>query len=235
MKNYLINLDKDAQRLAMQKKQFAEAGMRFERVRACETGEKDAFRWWCAVLRPTVKGELGCAASHCKCYRRILAEGERAGAIFEDDVVFANGIAEALRIAEEQCLRDPQSVVLLSDHRGGSKAGSMGEGERKLLSTDGDDCAEGYVIGREAARILAEKQRRIRVPSDWWRYFVRKGWIRLYRIEPAIVGQRCDSFASNIEERYVAKEHNFANRVWWRIRRAIGVGIDAILDGRKGW
>ena len=52
------------------REQLADALERFE---ACRDDERsvDRFRWWCAVLRPRVKGEVGCARSHATIYEKI--------------------------------------------------------------------------------------------------------------------------------------------------------------------
>ena len=240
MKSYLINLDRDVARLAAQREQFASLGISFERVSAFETARIDAFRWWCAVLRPVVKGELGCAASHCECYRRLLESECDCAAIFEDDVVCSERTVFALEEARRSCREHPRAVVLLGHHHN-SKSGEIVHGE----ATDGigvhvvpetwDHCSEGYVIGRDAAATLLRKQSPVRVPIDWWGYFDKKRWIDLYRTEPPVCRQQTERFASNIGERYVANKAGFAERIWWRMRRLAGVALDTLMDGRSGW
>ena len=230
MKRYLINLAEDGERMAAQREQFAARGLEFERVEAKTEGELDAFRWWCAVLRPPVKGELGCAASHLECWRRLAASGEECAAVFEDDVKLGPSIREALAQAEAWCREHPRAVVLLSDHRR-SFEGELGEaGEVKVEGTDWDECSEGYVIGREAARRLWAKEKRTRVPVDYWGYFAQKGWIELYRTVPAVCGQEKGRFGSRLGERYVVKGELWRVRAWWRVRRIIGTLLDRLAS-----
>ena len=234
MKNYLINLAKDAERLSAQRDQFARAGLEFERVEAKTDGELDGFRWWCAVLRPPVRGELGCAASHLECYRRLLAGGDACAAVFEDDVKLGDGIKAVLTMAADWCRAHPRAVVLLSDHRR-SKEGELGVGsegvgelEVRVERTDWDECSEGYAIGREAAAKLLVKERRTRVPIDYWGYFAKKGWIELYRAVPAVCRQDQARFGSNLGERYVVKGKGRLERMWWRVRRLAGTLLDRL-------
>lgn len=246
MKRYLINLAEDGERMAAQREQFAARGLEFERVEAKTEGELDAFRWWCAVLRPPVKGELGCAASHLECWRRLAASGEECAAVFEDDVKLGPSIREALAQAEAWCREHPRAVVLLSDHRrskegelevgsegvGSEGVGSEGVGELgvRVEGTDWDECSEGYVIGREAARSLWAKEKRTRVPVDYWGYFAQKGWIELYRTVPAVCGQEKGRFGSRLGERYVVKGELWRVRAWWRVRRIIGTLLDRLAS-----
>ncbi len=241
MKVYLINLDKDADRLAVQRMQFGALDVGFERVAALETAEVSGFRWWCAVLRPVVKGESGCAASHCECYRRLAASGEECAAVFEDDAVLSGPAVPAVENAAAFCRDNPRAVVLLGDHRE-SKDGRICSGKSLpagrfvgIVPAEWDHCSEGYVIGREAAAKLLEMQSPVRVPADWWGYFRHKGWIDLYRVDPPVCGQQTSRFVSNVGERYVCGGRGFRERAWWRIRRIVGVVLDAVLDGRRGW
>ena len=240
MKVYLINLDKDTERLAAQREQFASRGLPFERVSAHETSAYNGFRWWCAVLRPVVKGELGCAASHCECYRRMKACKAECAAVFEDDVLLSGSAKPAIGKAELFCRDNPRAVVLLGNHHKSKDGSPLIDGNFsndcfEIVPELWDNCSEGYVIGREAASKLLDIQSPVRVPADWWSYFRRKGWIDLYRIEPSVCGQQTSRFESNLGERYVCAGKRFRERVWWRMRRAVGVVVDTVMDGRRGW
>lgn len=240
MTTYLINLERDVERLAVQREQFGRLGISFERVAALEDAKRSRFRWWCAVLRPVVKGELGCAASHCECYRLLLEGGDGCAAIFEDDVVLGDRTRAALEEADRFCRENPRAVVLLGNHHE-SKAGDLARGNAadapgvRVVPETWDHCSEGYVIGRDAAATLLRKQSPVRVPVDWWGYFAKKGWIALHRTEPPVCAQQTERFASNIGERYVASEAGFAERIWWKMRRLAGVALDTLMDGRSGW
>ena len=239
MKNYLINLDRDKERLLMQERQFSRFDMAYERVAAIENAARNRFRWWCAVLRPVVKGELGCAASHCECYRRLVESGEPCAAVFEDDVALGDDVKATLGMAEKFCEEKMEAVVLLGDHRkrmSGEKPQVACNGERRIVKAEWDNGSEGYVIGRVAAATLLSRQSPVRVPADWWRYFAKKGWIELYRSSRPVCWQPEGVFESNIGVRYVvAEDPSVARRMVWRIKRMLGVVIDTLIDGKSGW
>ena len=231
MTAYLINLKDETARLAKVRGQFQRLGLAFERLEAETEGPLDSFRWWCTTLRPVIHGEVGCACSHLKAYRTMLERGEKCAAVFEDDVVLSPRIRDALTLAEKSCLDDPKRVVLLGFHHR-SKRGertASADATLRIVPEDWDFCTEGYVIGREAAANLLRGQRRIRVTADNWHYFRTKGWITLSRVLPPVCEQDTDLFASALGRRYVAAEHGFAARMWWKFRRAIGTALDRLL------
>lgn len=232
MKKYLINLAEASERLETQRAQFGRLGMEFERFEAYRDDAQllDRFRWWCAVLRPWVKGEIGCARSHVGIYEKLVESGEACSAVFEDDVVLSDAVKTALELAEQKCREDSKAIVLLGDHRKGKRGADVAEGnvELRVEKTEWDDCTDGYVVGREAAAALAKAQRRVRVPADWWAYFRRKGYVRLYRVTPPVCRQDLDRFESSLGKRYVVAEHGAVAWVWWKIRRCIGVAIETM-------
>ena len=232
MRVYLINLAEATERLAAQKAQFGRLGMEFERFEACRDDERclDRFRWWCAVLRPRVKGEIGCARSHVGVYGKLLASGDACAAVFEDDVVLSDATVNALALAEQKCREDPKAVVLLGDHRKGKRGEDVADGnaDLRIEPERWNTCAEGYVIGREAAAALVEAQRKIRVPADAWPYFRRKGYVRLSRVTPPVCRQDLDRFESSLGKRYVVADHGLVAWIWWKARRCVGEMIERV-------
>lgn len=213
-------------------------GIPTESFRAVTDGPYGKFRWWCAMLRPVVSGEIGCALSHRTIWRKLVEScesDENCVAVFEDDVRMGSGIERALELAASKCNEDPLSVVLLGNHTDMSKRGvAIRETDAyRLESAQWDICSEAYVIGREAARNLVWAQRTICCPADSWGRWVRKGLIHLYHIDPPVCGQR--DHVSSIGRRFVAPISGLG-RLWWKVRRCIGCVLDGILDGgRWGW
>ena len=78
MKVFLINLDRDQERLKAADAQLKALGVEYEWIpavygKSLSQEEKqrkvNRFRWWCAVGRSMTDGELGCALSHAAVYR----------------------------------------------------------------------------------------------------------------------------------------------------------------------
>ncbi len=111
-KIYVINLDKDADRLSFMSSQLTELGLSFERFPAILGKEHDFSNEYDASLCvkkngvPMTTSELGCALSHKKVYEKILQGQEEFGLVFEDDIaihdknfkkILANTIQENLK------------------------------------------------------------------------------------------------------------------------------------------
>ena len=92
VKSYVINLDRDKDRLAKVEQEFAAAGMAFKRVPAINGADLpdriapyflDADGNYAPHL---TAGEIGCYASHLSVWHRVLLEEDRCALICEDDV-----------------------------------------------------------------------------------------------------------------------------------------------------
>ena len=105
MKVFVINLDRNADRLTFVSRQLAEQGVAFERFAAVDGRALDpAERKRCySHVRALLDrgyglraGELGCALSHVNIYRRMVAEGLEMACVLEDDVTLAPEFAMVL-------------------------------------------------------------------------------------------------------------------------------------------
>ncbi|WAC49564.1 glycosyltransferase family 25 protein [Asticcacaulis sp. SL142] len=89
MKIYVINLDKDSQRLDFMTSNLTAAGLEFERFRAIHYTDIPphcrplADRLAACGLRP---GEVGCTLSHVEVWKKIASGPDDFAIIFEDDV-----------------------------------------------------------------------------------------------------------------------------------------------------
>ncbi len=104
---FLINLDRDPDRLAHMRATLERAGLAFERVPAVLGLEmpdwvKPYFLDAAGKIASTLRiGEVGCYASHLVVARRMIDENIPLALVFEDDLELADGfvplIAEAVR------------------------------------------------------------------------------------------------------------------------------------------
>jgi len=90
---FVINLDKDKERLSFMDSQLAASGLSYRRQPAILGKEYQATRAEYdedAAVRATghalIPGEIGCALSHVAVYKAIVAESIPFALIFEDDV-----------------------------------------------------------------------------------------------------------------------------------------------------
>ena len=210
MKTFVINLDKDPERMSSMGEQLHRLEIDYERVagvyaKAMTAEERNKyvnrFRWWCAVGRPVMPAEIGCALSHKQIYERMIREDIPFACIFEDDVLLAEELPAQLKMIEEWITVGKPEVVMLSNHTGmdfnkvGQKvfAGAAGQ----IFRTKTGMCTDGYCITKDAARKLLQQNFPIIVPCDnWWRW-VANGVIELYHAAPSTVAQDQDQFGSS--------------------------------------
>ena len=110
MIGYVINLDKDTDRLERFKHQKAKLSVQFERIPAVygkelskKEIEKHTTRFCANFCTPAM---IGCAASHLKSWETFLKTSHKRAIICEDDVVFADEVDTKLHDALEQVPTD---------------------------------------------------------------------------------------------------------------------------------
>lgn len=99
---YVINLDRDVERLARMDAQCARLGIPYRRVRAVDGGDVDGTEeitpLCAAVCTP---GMIGCALSHIGVWKRVVAAGHACALVMEDDArlvpTFVKGANRAMR------------------------------------------------------------------------------------------------------------------------------------------
>ncbi len=236
MKTFLINMDRDKDRLSFVDGQLKKMNVAYERVRGVDakllsaserTKSFSAFRWWCAMGRPVSNGEIGCALSHYAIYRRMVEDESLAYCcILEDDIEFSPQFISTIRDVERWIDPSKPQVVILNDHQ--NKYGEMPPGIH--LSRFGGTCTDGYVITRVAAQNLLNANLPIIVPCDtWWRW-VRQGRIELYHAVPAVVRQRQDVFGSmTLVNRTDVSKLLAPLRILHKTKRVVGKLLDMLL------
>ena len=230
MKVFLINLDQDKEKLAFVDEQLKRLGVDYTRVAGIygkslpQVEYKAAFskfRWWCAVGRPIVPAEIGCALSHYGIYR-----GMRAGevvCILEDDVILGEEFPARLKEVEQFVdVRKPQ-VVMLSSHRHERQG-------RGVVRSSTAMCTDGYVITQPAAVALLKANLPMQVPCDhWWRW-QKHGLIELFHALPTVVSQNQEEFGTSTQNGAIlVKDYPFCKKVIHKFKRCIGKSIDFIL------
>lgn len=108
VKAFVINLDKDIERMEFMARQLTALGIPYERypaVRPEQVGpeEHDASAASTQGGHTLIPGELGCAASHKRVYETILAQGLEYALVLEDDVELPLNFAS---IIEREVMRN---------------------------------------------------------------------------------------------------------------------------------
>lgn len=164
IKSYLINLDKDSDRLAFMRANFQRLGLVFERFAAIDekTFSDAAYQQFMAE-RPRggklwLRGQMGCFLSHYHIWQKIVQGPDTFCAVFEDDVHLANDLGRALSAIDS--IPDNVDLIRLDTSTSRIKLRRQPDvilDQRKLYRVESTSwCTGGYIIHRRAAQRLLE-------------------------------------------------------------------------------
>ncbi len=231
MKVFVINLDRDVERMKVIDARLHELNVEYERASARDAkllnlnendGSVNRFRWWCAIGRPVRAGEIGCALSHYDLYRKI----SEPVCILEDDVIIEDQFIDVLKRVEEWINPKLTQVVLLSNHT------KKKYNDNGMYKTESDMYTEGYVITPAAAKALINANYPLQRPCDHWGFWAKRGIIELYHAIPTVCSQDQSQFVSGTVD---VKSFNVSklNSVQWvlhKAKRVVGKTLDNILS-----
>lgn len=233
MQIYLINLDKDTDRLAAADAQLKGYGISYTRESACYAKELpeaermkhvNQFRWWCVVGRKIEMGEIGCAVSHYRIMQRMVEQNILCACILEDDVEIHYNFKETIDKVEKWITTSLPQVVLLSNHC------DEPENVDQIMSVNRGACSEAYVLTITAAKALLKANYPICSQCDRWERWSRLGIIQLYLSTPSPCYQNFEGFESNMEGGFkFVRDMNILEKMLHKSKRAIGITLDRML------
>ena len=170
---YVINLDRDVERMASIRANLAALALPFERLSAVMG--KDVPEWEKLVDLPTYAwrnrldipraGEVGCYLSHLKAMETFLRTDAPWCVILEDDVEVLPSCAEVLRSLAER--NDWDLVKLFNFHSGMPvKKRELVGGHRLVAHLTRTTSSAAYVVNRRAAETLLKSMRPITEQVD---------------------------------------------------------------------
>jgi len=158
---YVINLEKDAERLTSISTNLGALGLAFERVPAVlgadytdDPHTVDLRRYSRRNRRPKPRnGEVGCYLSHLRAYERLLSSEHLWCVILEDD---AECLPELPGVLTELGRRDDWDMAKLFCFHGGTPVpvGRLAGGQRLCVHLTRTTSTAGYAINRRAAETL---------------------------------------------------------------------------------
>lgn len=228
MRVFLINLEKNKERLAYMQAQLERLGVAFERIPAVygkELSRKElcrkfsAFRSYCATGVRLTLGEVGCALSHIKIYRRMIEENLSYALIFEDDIIIDSSLNVKLQEIERFINPQKAQVVLLS------ALGFDGGNTPGILKNDKAMCTDGYVITLPAAKKICYTNHPVVLTADSWRRWEKRFGVEIYCCWPPVVLQDNATFGTDVNT--VNRKVTLGIWKWFRkARRVPEVFID---------
>jgi len=220
MKTYLINLDRNPERLEFMRGQLDGLGLSFERFPAIYGRELDSearakgfsrLRSFIASKKRMSDAEIGVAMSHVGCCRRMVEAEEPYALVLEDDVVLSKEFAATLsRVEAFLCPGRPQLVVLSG--YGVDGAESM---PPEIRAEKSAWCADAYVLTQQAARLILKANDPVITVADSFKRWRRRYGLELYRALPATARQDDETFKS--ENLVLPKSNWLVRNLMWAL------------------
>ncbi len=231
IKTYVINLDRNPERLEHMQAVLGDLGLEYERIAGVDgkaLSESEMAKAFNAKRSYIAKrgyqlcaGEIGCALSHLSVYRKMVEGNIPLALVFEDDVKIESSFKNALAKTMGAVDVSRRQVVLFSCYR--MKDAEVGfEGLKRVKSMA---CTDGYLITLPAAKAVLEYNYPVIVPADDWRKFRKHCGVELYKCLPPTVEQMPGSFTTNAAVN--ADSTNGLQRAWlwvedWFLSRILG-------------
>jgi glycosyl transferase, family 25 len=191
---FVINLDRDTERLASVSRELAAAGVAFTRIPAVlgaerldEPGLVDlaAYRRRNRADSPR-GGELGCHLSHIRALEAFLATGAPRAVILEDDVALLPGFRETVEALGER--DDWDLAKLFCYHRGLPVRGRrLAAGRRLCVHLLITTSTAAYAINRRGAETLVRALLPMREPIDHAQDRPWESGLRIRGVRPLVV------------------------------------------------
>ena len=219
MKTYLINLDRNPERLEFMRGQLDRLGISFERFPAVwgkglsEAERRAGFsrtRSFIAAGKRLSDAEIGVAMSHVGFYRRMVDADEPYALVLEDDVVLSDGFCGALSRVEAFISPGRPQLVLLSGY-GVDGAESLPEEIRPVKSAW---CADAYVLTLSAAKLILKANSPVITVADSFKRWRRRFGLEIFRALPSTARQDDSTFAS---------ENQVLPKSGWFVRNAMKI------------
>ena len=200
MKTYLVNLDKNRERLLFMDEQLVRLSIVYERFTAVygatlSSGEKarcvNQFRAFLARGTKLSDGQIGCALSHVGIYRRMLEQRVEVALVLEDDIIIEQGFNDLVAEVEKFIDSERAQVVILS-------AWNAPLLERGIVRVRSAGCTDAYVITHKAAEKIIRYNFPVISVADSWTRWSKRGGIEVYRAYPTLVHQDNDRFGSEV-------------------------------------
>ena len=179
MNVYVINMDKDKERMDFMSKQLTDEGIVFPRYPAVVGSAVDGNvlrKWHHPLLQWLHNGrvlripEIGCAMSHLLLYKRFIEQSdEPCICVLEDDMKVTPYLKKWIVYLDGKVDAEDCSIRLLST--GCDDLSEVFHVEKTKRET----CAGAYVITRAAAQRILELNVPIIKPIDIWEYWRTRG------------------------------------------------------------
>lgn len=221
---YLINLPDDVRRRAhalgeLRKCALLDSLVEVGAIRGADLSVDEVSRIYDATSnarrfrKPLSRGEIGCYASHLKCWERVAAADAPMALVIEDDVRIDEDILQTLQGVESSGV-EFDMIKLVGRPRESVLRVVRPIGSRRLVEYFRVPSSSGaYLVSRTGARKLVARRRRFFRPVDvdlryWWEV---DSAFRMFGVHPYPVSQA--GFASGLDKQTASRAGLLRKRV----------------------
>lgn len=251
MRTFIINLKHSLERRAKMESQLIKLNIAHEFIEAVdgrEMTEAERRNVTREVNYAFLPGEVGCALSHQKIYKKIINENIEAALILEDDVVLSSDLSKILNnvtLSETK----PEILLLSRVNKFYKKPIKNIYGSCNLHKMHQATTAHAYIINQKAASKLITNLYPVWMVSDKWSLFEDLSLAKIYSLVPYPVRLSEDANTSTINESKgdavldakkkqiwdaLMQKRPLAAKLRHRHRRAISPLFNKIINQGKG-
>ncbi|WP_345828583.1 glycosyltransferase family 25 protein [Erwinia sp. HDF1-3R] len=251
MKIFVINLKKSVFRREAITSRLDELGLEFELLDAVDgrdMSEEERRVHTKELNYAFLPGEIGCALSHQKAYKRMIDNNISEALILEDDALLPDCLPSLL--SNEMLTSSKPGILLLSRVNKYIKKPTRSlNGIFSVHSVHNATTAHSYIINLSGAKNLLRSLYPIWMTSDKWSLFEDYSLVNIEAIipEPVTLGEnaktstinhsKCDDDILKVKKETwekLMKKRPVRVRVKHRLRRAITPIFNKIIDQKKG-
>lgn len=251
MKIFIVNLKKSVERRLKMEAQLNALGLSAEFIEAVDgrlMSEDERRSVTADVNYAFLPGEIGCALSHQKIYKKMADDELDMALILEDDVAINSDLPEILAKINLSS-HEPEILLLSRVNKYRKKASKNINQIYKIYKTEQATTAHAYIINNKAARSLLQKLYPIWMVSDKWSLFEELSLAKIYSVIPFPVKLSDEANSSTINQSKGDSEINKNKKEIWerlmnkrpfmaklrhRYRRAITPIFHKIINQGKG-
>lgn len=235
MKIYIINLDKDKKRLQFSQEQALKIGFTFERIAGIYAGDMssseiknsvNSFRYRLRLGKQPRLGEIGCALSHIKIYKKMIDEQIPYACILEDDIIILDSFKNQLDKLSKWLNYEKPIVVRLNMPIENNNSNEVAIRDHHGVS------ACSYCLNLAAAKALFNDNYPMHTVADDWPFWDKYGIIELYNSNPKVCwhNNAASCFNSTIAEINNGGNNKIGSQWKSSIRRKCLKGIGIIYE-----
>lgn len=251
MKVFIINLKSSPERRAKMEQQLAQLNLAHEFIDAIDgyaLSNTEINNYTCKLNYAFLPGEIGCALSHQKAYKKMITEEIDTALILEDDVIINSDIE---KIINKVTLDTTTAEILLLSrvNKFYTKQTKQLFSKYSIHKTQQATTAHSYIINLAAAKSLLDALFPVWMVSDKWSLFEDLSLAKIYSVIPHPVSLSDESNSSTINQHkndceinnkkkeiweLLMKNRPFSAKIRHKYRRAITPIFNKIANQGKG-